>query len=514
MPRLLKWGNDVSKEFDEVYEFFKRFNSVHRIKIRRLRFFRLASVDRELRACKDGFDALWVHDGEIFRLTKGISKKSAQVLQGMFGKKTDAEEILKVDRELVNLDREKARNFFAKYISKPKSADHLFRILFGYGISLSLLASQRIPYLTRYLPTITRADKADVRDAEYTYEDIENLRHVIENYDLIVENLQADCELSKNFLRDFRELYREKAGLRIIGYGEISTVMKVEKGKYLDESFNRIHINESRWIWKKMPPFPDVESVKAFNQQYIEYRELLVNDIGIAVPVQALSYFPREGFCAVYAGQERMDPDLICSTLIKRLGAKDAETLFLLVLWELLKVFHFNSTDQRIRIGIDGQLSNWVLAPHEKEKVTHNDSLVYIDTSTPLYRVNGKEQLNTELFIKNAPSFLRLFIKIFFLKEVVDRYYDIRSVIIDIIANLYKEKRIDLIDNFIKLANDFMSEKGISDKPITRIEIDKYYKSDAFIWRFFQFSRRVDKFIIEKIFRKKYHYRLPEKIER
>ena len=89
-----------------------------------------------------------------------------------------------------------------------------------------------------------------------------------------------------------------------------------------------------------------------------------------------------------------------------------------------------------------------------------------------------------------------------------------RSVIIDIIANLYKEKRPDLIDSFIVLANSFMREKGISDTPLSRTEIDAYYKSDAFIWRFFQFSRRIDKFIIEKIFRKKYHYRLPDKIER
>ncbi len=501
-------------DFDELYEFFRGFNLVHALKIRRLRFFRLASVDREIRSFKDSFDELWMHDGEIFRLKKEISRNSIHVLQGMFGKKADAEEMLRIDSEFEVLDREKIRTFFSKYISNPKSADNLFRLLFGHGISLYLLATQRIPYLKRYLPTISKADTASMYDAEYAREDIENLRHLIKNFDLIVENLKKDCELSKIFLRDFRELYREKAGLRIIGYGEISTVMKVEKGTYLDESFKRIQIDESKWIWKKMPPFPDLESVRVFNRQYIEYRELLVNDIGIAVPPQMLSYFPREGFCAVYAGQEREDPNLICSTLIRHLGKKDAETLFLLILWELLKVFHFNLPESGTKIGIDGQLSNWVLKPQDKGKISHTDSLLYIDTSTPLYRINGEEQLNTELFIKNAPSFLRMFIKIFFLKEVVDRYYDIRSVIIDIIANLYKEKRADLIDNFIACANDFMREKGISDRPITRTEIDKYYKSDAFIWRFFQFSRRVDKFIIEKIFRKKYYYRLPEKIER
>jgi len=85
---------------------------------------------------------------------------------------------------------------------------------------------------------------------------------------------------------------------------------------------------------------------------------------------------------------------------------------------------------------------------------------------------------------------------------------------VDLIANLHKEKRADLIDGLLGAANAFMKEKEMSDRAITRKEIDKYYSGDAFIWRFFQFSRRVDKFIIEKILRKKYHYRLPEKIER
>ena len=89
-----------------------------------------------------------------------------------------------------------------------------------------------------------------------------------------------------------------------------------------------------------------------------------------------------------------------------------------------------------------------------------------------------------------------------------------RSVVIDCIANLYKEKREDLIPEFIKAANYFFASLDESIQPVTKEEIAKYYKSDAFIWRLFQFARRVDKFVTEVIFRKKYMYRLPEKIER
>ncbi len=180
---------------------------------------------------------------------------------------------------------------------------------------------------------------------------------------------------------------------------------------------------------------------------------------------------------------------MICNTLVRKLGSDDANSLFALVLMEIRKVHRFNSLGGEVVVGLDGQLSNWVLIPTEPGKITPGDSLLYIDTSSPLYRVKGREQLDTEIFLKNAPSFLRLIIRKFFLKEVVNRYYDMRSVIIDLIANLYKEKRVDLIDSFIVRANDFLRESEIPGGAITRKEIDKYYANDAFIWRFFQFSR-------------------------
>jgi hypothetical protein len=89
-----------------------------------------------------------------------------------------------------------------------------------------------------------------------------------------------------------------------------------------------------------------------------------------------------------------------------------------------------------------------------------------------------------------------------------------RSVIIDLVANLHKEQRPDLIDTLLAEANTVVLSQGVSDRAISRKEIDSYYSQDAFIWRFFQFSRRVDRFITEKIRGKKYTYRLPGKVQR
>ncbi|HMB19973.1 MAG TPA: DUF6206 family protein, partial [Spirochaetota bacterium] len=175
-----------------------------------------------------------------------------------------------------------------------------------------------------------------------------------------------------------------------------------------------------------------------------------------------------------------------------------------------------NHENNNIKAGLDGQISNWVLKSSDGalNYVSKNDCLMYIDTSTPLYRVDNEEQLNAELFLKNTPSFLRVFIRIFFLQNVLDRYYDVRSVIIDCIANLYKEQREDLIIFFVPVANMFLERISGQFEPLTEKEIRKYYQEDAFIWKLFQFSRKVDRFITEKIFRKRYTYRLPGKVTR
>jgi hypothetical protein len=140
----------------------------------------------------------------------------------------------------------------------------------------------------------------------------------------------------------------------------------------------------------------------------------------------------------------------------------------------------------------------------------------YIDTSTPLFRIDGVEQINPEIFLKNTPSFMRALIRRFFLQDVLDRYYDFRRVTIDVIANLYKEGRADLVAPAVALVNGLLAGDlaAFDLAPLTLQEIESYYREDAFIWRFFQTARRLDRFVTEKILRRRYPFRLPGKIAR
>jgi len=469
-----------------------------RLKAKRLKFMTMASMLREVSELKTRFNDLWRADGDLYWYREPpLSDRGLSVLTGIFGYHEEAERIVEANRALISLDREVFRSFLTEVIGNEIASRNLYDIYYSRGsLSIEQLAKLENRFLERYIPTFRLFDSSGFQKLAVTKEDLGNISHIIDNYDSITDILADDVRLQRQFARDFWRLYREPARLSIIGYGEISTVMQLS-GRDSDA--------DSRWLWKKMPPFPDIKDVLEYAQLYGEYRRILTEEAGLCVPGQRLSYFNHGTYYTVYAGQEKLRGDGLCHTIIRGAGKDEAVAVFKKIACELIKVYRYNQKKGKILIGFDGQLSNWIL---------DGDKMYYIDTSSPLYRVDGAEQLNTEIFIKNSPSFLRAIVRAFFLEDVVNRYYDMRSVFIDLVANLYKEQRPDLIEPLLAEANAVVLEEGISEKPISRKEIDSYYSQDAFIWRFFQFSRRVDRFITESILRKKYTYRLPGKVDR
>jgi hypothetical protein len=162
-------------------------------------------------------------------------------------------------------------------------------------------------------------------------------------------------------------------------------------------------------------------------------------------------------------------------------------------------------------------MSNWAIAGYDAESgsIPELVELIYIDTSSPLLRLDGEEQLDPELFMRSAPSFLRWVLRIFFLEDMLNRYYDRRQVTIDIMANLYKEKRAEAIPTLLARANQFLAEGNDAQpvKPITEKEVADYYKEDARIWRIYLAFRRLDRWI-HRLLGKPYPYVLPGHVDR
>jgi hypothetical protein len=181
-------------------------------------------------------------------------------------------------------------------------------------------------------------------------------------------------------------------------------------------------------------------------------------------------------------------------------------------------VWDYGRQQSRVQIGIDGQISNWAIDGFDPEHPHLDDDarLFYVDTSTPLIRASGVEQLDTELFLRSAPSFLVWVLRLFFLKDVVNRYYDLRLVAIDLVANFYKEQRSDLIPDAIGAVNRFFTDEAaeLGLQPIDEQTVRSYYREDALIWSLYFSMRKVDRFIRRRLLRRDYPYILPERIKR
>lgn len=281
---------------------------------------------------------------------------------------------------------------------------------------------------------------------------------------------------------------------RVLGYGEISTVFQLGS--------DRSH------AYKRMPLFTESAAAEAYSQRYRRYCEHL-QEAGIQLPPDALKTIAVPGRLVVlYIIQKQYPREWFAHHLIHRESEAANEKIFHRICEQIDAVLEFNSRNRpKLELALDGQLSNWLFENGNVDPGT----LLYVDTSTPLFRIDGVEQLDPELFLKSAPGFLRWIIRRLFLEDVMNRYYDRRQVLIDLAANLYKEQRSELLPLALQVINDFI---GSEDEPIESDEIRKYYKEDKMIWTLFLAFRRIDRWLKTRILRQHYDFLLPGKIQR
>lgn len=298
-----------------------------------------------------------------------------------------------------------------------------------------------------------------------------------------------------------------KIPARILGFGEISTVLEIGENE-----------NDKKFAYKRMPLFYTEKEVKEYIVIYKDYHRIL-GQIGIETPNYDTLYFKDEYERIIFYGiQEKVNYYSIGNRVLQYADEQAIQTFIIMILKKLKLIFVYNNENKgHLELGIDGQISNWSLEGFDPNNPTIDVSmkLIYFDTSTPLIKRRGAEQLNPELFLRSAPSFLVWLIRLLFLKDVMNRYYDFRLVTIDLIANIYKEQRPELVPGIIDLVNRFFVQELTSYnlEPISIKEVKSYYKEDALIWRFYLGARKIDRWL-HKLFRKPYLYILPGKIKR
>lgn len=320
--------------------------------------------------------------------------------------------------------------------------------------------------------------------------------------------MKINIELLKEFEKTLDTIHPEKGKIpiKILGFGEISLVFEILE-------------DPAHLAYKRIPIFDNEKQVKRHVWAYNEYCKILSENIGLNLPEHSALWFKdHKGQIQFYCIQQKIDPKAVGNKVIHNISDDDIENLIILTMRELKKVWTFNSKNKIYDVGLDGQISNFVLIDYDHNNPRINDSskLLYLDTSTPLFRKNNIEAMEAELFLKSAPSFLRFLLKALFVQEVVDRYYDWRLVTIDLIANFFKEQKPEIIPRLIRRINRFFKEEAddFQIEPITFEEVYKYYKNDKLIWVVFQNARRFDRYMKTKLLKKTYDFYLPEKIKR
>jgi len=320
--------------------------------------------------------------------------------------------------------------------------------------------------------------------------------------------MKIDIHLLKELERTIDTVHPErgKVPIKVLGYGEITLVFEI--------------INDPQnYAYKRLPIFETHEQARKHEKIFREYNRILNEELNIKTPPLDIVWFEDDdGKIIFYAVQEKLLPESVGNKVIHQVGNMDIKNLVLKALREMKKVWTFNKENKTFDIGLDGQISNFAVINYNSNnpKVEENSQLIYIDTVPPFYRKNGVEAMEIELLTKSMPSFIRGLLKAIFLQDLIDRYYDWRLVIIDLVANFFKEQKPEFIPSLVKTVNKFLEEEAndFNIESLSIKEIEKYYKSDKFIWELYQRMRLFDRFIKTKLLRKRYDYYLPGKIER
>jgi len=321
----------------------------------------------------------------------------------------------------------------------------------------------------------------------------QRLRALVHATAAFAADLSADAAAFRRFMRELRAHARGPLELRAYGFGEISRpVGLVRRSSPLADT-----LAPAALVHKRLAPFANATLAARYVATYDEYNRRLRDDVGIVVPAFGhRTLAGRSGRIVVVTTQAALDTRSIGKAVMLRSDVQQCLILLGLVLAEYRQLVRYNAVHRSagFAIGIDGQITNWAVCEyHDGVPLRGDEGLLYIDTNTPMMRTGGVDCLPMEFYLQALPRVARRLLRPL-AKQVLDRYFNPRTIVLDFLANTSIHGRPELLDTFLPEGNAFLAEGLIepAPRPITPHEVERYIAKDVATWRLTRSLRAVE----------------------
>ena len=263
--------------------------------------------------------------------------------------------------------------------------------------------------------------------------------------------------------------------LRVLGHGEISLVI----GWPSDDPVVAC---------KRLPVFPSTTAAERYADVFTRYVARL-EQRGLRVVPSSVHFLGpgRDGRLVGYVVQPVLPAGSLGPDILRAAVPDPDHPLLTAVVAGVL-----GTVDART--GLDAQISNWSMV---------DETAQYLDVTTPILYDDSGLELDVAVLIASYPWVLRPPLRRFAAPPIAAAYCNPRTVLLDLAANLHKERLAGWIPAVLEAAN---RELGA---PLTTGEVDRYYRSNARLWEVMLRLRRADRWWQRRVRRRPYPFLLP-----
>jgi len=283
-------------------------------------------------------------------------------------------------------------------------------------------------------------------------------------------------------------------GCKIVGYGELTVVMTLEA----------LPGN----VYKRISGFLSESEARSYAEAICRYLRLL-DERGITTAPTSANVVG--GTPVVYLIQPLLNANRLGHSLLHTASERELHVILAQVLDTLSSLLKRNrQIDDGIEVAADAQLSNWYF-PEE------GGSPCLLDVGSPIFRINGRMETYSGNIYRALPQPIRWAVKkLQMVEDYFLHYFDMKGLVFDILGNMIKENAENRLPEGLACINSWLqSRPEWSDiGPITEKAVRRFYWFDAVTLELLLRVRRYNRFIHNRILKKRYDYILPGKIAR